>query len=161
LKFALIEHYDLKEGHHTEVECAVSHDAMLAFNAGQALVDPAKLNMMDGFKKTIVNQMVDDVLKKREEEKTDLIFLVERRRATARKRITDSKTIHAGSWVLGHGHHLGDEAVEISNKNNKERKDAAVRKWKRANEKTKKFDDYAKRVLTESSPEEWASQEDC
>jgi hypothetical protein len=84
-----------------------------------------------------------------------------RRRATARKRIADSKTLHAGSWVLGYGHHLGDEDVEISSKNNKERKEAEVRKRKREKEKKKKFDDDVKRVLTESRPEEWTTQEDC
>jgi hypothetical protein len=62
-------------------------------------------------------------------------LLSERHRATSRKRIANSKTLHAGSWVLGYGHHLGDEAVEISNKNNKERKEAEVRN---GNEQTKR-----------------------
>jgi hypothetical protein len=75
--------------------------------------------------------------------------------------IVNSNRLHAGSWVLGYGHHRGDEAVEISNKNNKGRKEAEARKRKRANEKTKKFDDNVKRVLTESRSEEWTTQEDC
>jgi hypothetical protein len=63
-----MEHDELKEGHRTEVECAVPHAEMLAFNDGQALFDPSTLNMMEGFSKTIVNRMIEAVLKKREEE---------------------------------------------------------------------------------------------
>jgi hypothetical protein len=75
-----------------------------------------------------------------------------------RKRITNSKTLYIGSWVIGYGHHLGDDAVEISNNNNKERKEDEVQTRKRANEKIKKFDDDVKRVLTEPPPEKWTSQ---
>jgi hypothetical protein len=82
LNFALMEHDDMKEGHRTEVECSVSHTSMLAFNTGQALVEHATLNKREGFSKTIVNQMVEAVLKKIEEEGTDLTLLSERRRAT-------------------------------------------------------------------------------
>jgi hypothetical protein len=49
LNFALMEHDNLKEGYCTEGECDVSHAAMLAFNDGQAIIDPAILNTRDGF----------------------------------------------------------------------------------------------------------------
>jgi hypothetical protein len=54
-----MEHEDLKEGARTEVECAASWAAILAFNSGTALVDPVTLNMDEGFSETIVNTMVD------------------------------------------------------------------------------------------------------
>jgi hypothetical protein len=63
LNFALIDHGDLKVGHTPEVECAVSHDAMLVFNARQAMVDSKILNMEKGFSETIVNIMVEAALK--------------------------------------------------------------------------------------------------
>jgi hypothetical protein len=81
--------------------------------------------------------------------------------STARKRIEVSRNLHAGSWVLGYGHHLGPEAVAISNRNNKNIKEAELRKIKRAHKKSKKFDDDVKRVLTESSPYKWKTQEVC
>jgi hypothetical protein len=65
LHFAFMEHDDLKERHRTEVKCAISHTAMLAFNDGQALIDSETLNIREGFSKPIVNQMVESVLKKR------------------------------------------------------------------------------------------------
>jgi hypothetical protein len=73
-----MEHANLKEGQHTYIDGAVSHTAMLAFNNGQALVDPATLNMREEFSKMIVNRMVDAVLKKREEEVTYITLLSKR-----------------------------------------------------------------------------------
>jgi hypothetical protein len=154
LNYALMENEDLKEGARTEVECSVLHAAIFAFNYGTALVDPATLNMEEEFSETIVNRMVDTALKKRQEAGADLTLLATKRQTTARKRITNNKTLHAGSWVLGYGHHLGPEAVEISNRNNKNRKEAELGKGKRAQEKNNKFDEEVKRVRTESPPEE-------
>jgi hypothetical protein len=159
LNYALTKHTGLQEGARTEVECNLSHATMLAFNYGCALVDPASLNMQERFSETIVNRMVNAALQKRQEAGADLTLLAEKRRATALKRITDIKTLHDGAWVLGYDHHLGPEAVEISKRNSKLRKDEELGKRKRVHEKTKKFDDDVKRVLNESSPEEWASQE--
>jgi hypothetical protein len=76
----------------------------------------------------------------------------------ARKR--DRKTLHVGSWMLGYGHHCGPEAVEISNRDNKNRKEAELGKRKRAHEKSKKFDKEVNRVRTESPPEERKTPED-
>jgi hypothetical protein len=64
-------------------------------------------------------------------------------------------------WVLGYGHHFGPEAVEISNRNNKNRKEAELGKRKRAHKKSNKFEEEVKRVRTESPPEEWKTPEDC
>jgi hypothetical protein len=64
LNYALMEHEDLEEGAKTEVQCVVSHATILAFNSGTALVDPATLNMKEGFSQTIVNIMVDTSLKR-------------------------------------------------------------------------------------------------
>jgi hypothetical protein len=49
----------------------------------------------------------------------------------------------------------------FSNRNSKMRKEEELGKHKREHEKSKKFDDEVKRVLTESQPEECPAQEDC
>jgi hypothetical protein len=85
LNFALMEHDNLKVGHMTEVECAIYHAVILAFNTGQAMVDPKSLIMEKGFSETIVNIIVDAVLKKRQEAGADLTFLAEKRHSTAQK----------------------------------------------------------------------------
>jgi hypothetical protein len=69
-------------------------------------------------------------------------------------------SVVAGSWVLGYSHHIGPEAVVISNRNNKNRKEDDLGKRKRAHKKSKKFEDDVKQVLAESSPNEWKTQED-
>jgi hypothetical protein len=56
LNLALMDHDDLQVGHMTEVECAVSRAAMLAFNAGQAMVYPKTLNMEKGFQKQLLTE---------------------------------------------------------------------------------------------------------
>jgi hypothetical protein len=56
-----MEHDDLKVGHTMEVECAISHTAMLAFNAEQAMVDPKVLSMEKGFSITIVHITMEAV----------------------------------------------------------------------------------------------------
>jgi hypothetical protein len=126
---------------------------MLAFNAGRAIVDPTTLDTEEGFSETISDIMVDAVLKKRQEAGADLTLLAEKHHATARKRITNSKTLNTGFWVLGYVHHLGTEAVEISNRKNKNEKVAELGKLKQANENSKQFDDEVKRVCTELPPE--------
>jgi hypothetical protein len=127
---------------------------MLAFNSGQAMVDPKTLNMEKGFSETIVNRIVEAVLKKRQYSGAYLTLLAEKHRSTPRKQIEVSRTLHAGSWVLlGYGHRLGSDDVAISNRNNKNRNEAEIGKRKRAHEKSKKFYDHFKRVLTESSPD--------
>jgi hypothetical protein len=85
LNYVLMKHDDLQEGARTEVECAVSHAAMLAFNYGCALVDPASLNIQEGFSETIVNRMVNAALQKRQESGADLTLLAKKCRATAHK----------------------------------------------------------------------------
>jgi hypothetical protein len=67
LNCALIKTDDLQEGARTEVKYSVSHAAMLAFNSGCALVDPASLNMQECFPETILNRMVNAALQKRQE----------------------------------------------------------------------------------------------
>jgi hypothetical protein len=159
LNSALMEHGDLKEGQRSEVEYATSHAAMFAFNNRRDLVDPVTQNMEELFSETSVNGMVDASLKKIKEAGAEIILLAEKRHTTARFRISDSKTFHAGSWDLGYGHHLGPEAVEISNKKNKNRKEDELEKRNRAHEKSKKIDDEVKRVCTKSPPEEWKTPE--
>jgi hypothetical protein len=85
LNYALMEHEDPKEGARTEPECAVSHVAIIAFNSGMALVDPATLNTEEGFLETLVNIMVDTAFKRRQESGADINLLAVKHRATARK----------------------------------------------------------------------------
>jgi hypothetical protein len=91
---------------------AVSHAAILAFNYGTALVDPATLNMEEGFSETIFNRMVDTALKKIQEAGADLTLLAAELQATACKRIVLAKQFTPAFGFLDMAIILGQQLLK-------------------------------------------------